>query len=330
MHQYLQYGAVSSSAQACFRLRAICNMYGTLADAVQRKRAADAECRGLERQLKLARRRDNAAKASSARAWALRGQLLHETLLMYVHADGETDLAVQHLMCKARQYHWPDKAPAEIAALVSSACLAADLDTLASLCNADAPSDELALKCTMNAVQQWSLAAWVKEQNYKGVAPPTATVLDRWEHLRASVPENVRPATWGTINDVAARMRATRWRRRFGGRRAKLPCREDVPLPDMQGKAPLNRILSPARHLHTTRLCYQSVCVVSTLRPLSCIAPERFLAHSCVPPCLRCAQRSGYTGKKNGTETRPRIRYQKQDRILGRPKELLLFSKTSD
>ena len=137
-------------------------------------------------------------------------------------------------------------------------------------------------------------------------------------------------AASGTINDVAARMRATPWRRRFGGRRAKLPCREDVPLPDMQGKAPLNRILSPARHLHTTRLCYQSVCVVSTLRPLSCIAPERFLAHSCVPPCLRCAQRSGSTGKKNGTETRPRIRYQKQDRILGRPKELLLFSKTSD
>jgi len=231
-------------------------MDGGLHGVRERKRAAETELRDIERQLKLARRRDKAAQASSARAWTLRGQLLNETLLIFVHADCHTDPAAQHLMRKARQFHWPTKELTEVAALVSAAFLEVDFETLARLCDEDSPSDELALARAMDVVQQWSLAQWVTTQNYKGVAPSTASVLDHWDDTRAGVPERVRPASWGASTDGAARMRATRWRRRFCGRFAKLPVRDDVPLPTMREKA---RQLSQLNKEHPATCTIRSV-----------------------------------------------------------------------
>ena len=71
------------------------------------------------------------------------------------------------------------------------------------------------------------------------VAPPSAAVLDHFEERRVAIPEPFRPRPWGTSASGASRMRLTRWRRRWGGRIAKLRPREVVSLDDMQNKAPL-------------------------------------------------------------------------------------------
>ena len=184
---------------------------------------------------KLARRRDTEARASRERAWVLSGQLRDEALLIFMLADCDSDPAVKHLASRARQHHWPDKDCTDIAALVSSAFLEAGFPTLAALLDTDAPSNQRALTHADGHVHQWSLAQWTKRQNAKGVAPSTQSVLDQCEAARAVLPASVRPRSWG--KGGAARAKASRWRKRFKGRYAKLRVRQDVPVPVMQEKA---------------------------------------------------------------------------------------------
>ena len=207
-------------------------------DLRQRTRAAEHALADVTHQHKLAKRRHAAARAAGERAWTLSGSLLDETLLIYTLADCNVTPAVRNLASRAREHHWPPADSETAASIVTSAFLAADLDRLAALSDTDAPANLRAFRHATDVVQQWRLAEWASAQNSKGVAPSTASVLAQWEAARAAVPASVRPAAWGSTSEGAARMRASRWRHRHGGRFAKLPLREAVDVPTMQNKAP--------------------------------------------------------------------------------------------
>ena len=160
-------------------------------------------------------------------------------LICFSLAEGIPDPAVVFLSQTGRQRGWAPKADDELALMVYDAYLAADTDDIIALCDFDSPRDSPALASAVGIVEQWRCATWAKPQNKKGVASPSAAVLDHFEERRVAIPEPVRPRPWGTSASGASRMRLTRWRHRWGGRIAKLRPREIVPLDVMQSKAPL-------------------------------------------------------------------------------------------
>ena len=79
--------------------------------------------------------------------------------------------------------------------------------------------------------------SWARGLNTdKGVAPNTDAVLRRLETRRMALPETGRAPDRGTIAEARARMWASRWRRRWGGRHGRIRARDDVPLREMRSK----------------------------------------------------------------------------------------------
>ena len=65
---------------------------------------------------------------------------------------------------------------------------------------------------------------------------------------RLRLPEAARPPSWGSVAQARARMRLTRWRRRWNGRHGKIRTRDDIPIQEMRDKAAL-RCFHPAKRL---------------------------------------------------------------------------------
>ena len=86
--------------------------------------------------------------------------------------------------------------------------------------------------------EEWGLKEWAEDLNRRrGLAPSTAAVLQEKERRRARVSAAVQPSAWGTAEGARGRMRATRWRRRWGGRFGSIRKREDVTPEELRAKA---------------------------------------------------------------------------------------------
>ena len=114
--------------------------------------------------------------------------------------------------------------------------LTADINQLVSLSNVDRHDDSHVLRAATDYVWQWRLASWTAQQNDKGITPPTSLVLDQWAKNRMAVPMDLRPPYWGSTALASARMRALRWRRKFGGRIGAIRVRQHTPVDVMQSK----------------------------------------------------------------------------------------------
>ena len=162
-----------------------------------------------------------------------------DPITIYALADYTAEPAVRFLMDAAKRRKWPPKAEEDLSRLVEEHFLKTDPEALAAWSDVNAPSDAATVKVALKYVEQWRLVAWTRNLNYdSGVAPSTESVLLRLEAARAQLPEELRPAGQGTSADAKARMWAYRWRRRWGARFMKIRARDDVPLKEMQEKAP--------------------------------------------------------------------------------------------
>ena len=202
-----------------------------------RKRELQAELATLRLQAKRARRNVVRRLSSMEREWLVAGDHLKVTLAIYMLTDYSMDASVAYLKRMGRQRRWPNKTHAELIRIVEELFLNADLQDLVLLSDWWSDVGDRIMQTAADFAWQWRLVAWSSRQNYKGIAPPTAIVLDEWARARAEVPAHLRPTGWGHSAQVSARMRVMRWRRRFAGRSGQIPPRERVPLETMRNKA---------------------------------------------------------------------------------------------
>ena len=208
-------------------------------DLRKQKQELDAAVAETRQALQQQRQRERDVRRAQDNVWAMTDTITRPMLTIYALADYTAEPAVRFLMDAAKRRKWPPKAEEDLSRLVEEHFLKTDPEALAAWSDVNAPSDAATVKVALKYVEQWRLVAWTRNLNYdSGVAPSTESVLLRLEAARAQLPEELRPAGQGTSADAKARMWAYRWRRRWGARFMKIRARDDVPLKEMQEKAP--------------------------------------------------------------------------------------------
>ena len=115
--------------------------------------------------------------------------------------------------------------------------MALDLNDLTNLTDAANPADAAALHDAQRWLEEWRLTTWARRQTVdRDVAPSTAAVLQRLSDDRAAAGRD-DPCKRGAAADVAARMWAVRFRRRWCGRYGRLAVGEHVDVREVVEKA---------------------------------------------------------------------------------------------
>ena len=215
-------------------------MASTLEDLRARLQEQRAALKAVNRHINGARRARARQARAAAKAWQLT-EHMRRVVLIAQHYALVLEPSVVYLKQQGRQRGWPVQSDEDLANMVGDMVLAADVTELGALISMEVPLDGAALKDAMKAVEEWRLAAWVQEQNRKGVTPSTRAVLEQFERRRGGLPEAAQPSSMGVCSDAGARKRASRWRRSWGGRLAALPVRDVIPVAEMREKAPAAR-----------------------------------------------------------------------------------------
>ena len=203
-----------------------------------RKRALDEALAANRAELKRARRGARDSTRAAARMWQLSDSTRRIALIAYVLADYHVEPAVRFLVASGRERHWPGKLEEELATMVEDHFLEVGETELAAITDMEGPADGKAMKAALSYVEQWRLAEWATRLNTdKGVAPSTEALLQQLEVQRLALPELVRPDARGSVVEPRARVWASSFRRRWGGRYGRIRVREHVPLEEMMAKA---------------------------------------------------------------------------------------------
>ena len=192
-----------------------------------------AEFADVHRAAKRLRKREATRRSASARVWLVEGVKLNIVLAIYVLADCRHEPAVSYLRRMGCQHRWLQNSDTELIVLVEDLFLAADINQLASLSHVDRHDGSHVLRAATDYVWQWRLASWTAQQNDKGITPPTSLVLDQWAKNRIA---ELRPPYLDSTAFASARMRALRWRRKFGGRIGAIRVRQHTTVDVMQSK----------------------------------------------------------------------------------------------
>ena len=209
-----------------------------LADLQARRAAVEETLGRVSLELKREAQRAKDAKKRLAKQWLLAGPIRRRVLISYRLAESPQP-AVKYLKHVGKRHDWPPKSDAELTSLVNDCFQNAGRDEIVAMVSPEDPScDKAALQEAVGYVEGWRLVKWTEELNSaKGVAPSNEMVLQRAEHNRLQLPEDLRFVTRGTIAENKARKWVRRWRLRWGGRLAKPVCREPLTLDEMRAKA---------------------------------------------------------------------------------------------
>ena len=213
-------------------------------------------------------RRAKAAAKSRARAWELTAELRKSPLSVYVLGGYEVEPAVRFLRDMGQRRRWPSIPDAAAHRMVEDLFLAADLEEIAAVSAAPDPHDSPPMRAAMKAVEEWKLVVWTRMQNSeRGVAPSTDAVLQRLAADRA-LAGHPCPHDRGTVADSPARMWATRWRRRWGGRSGTIRVVDELPVAERRDKAGVERLSTSFSVISRGR------CARRLLRPRALRAPS--------------------------------------------------------
>ena len=200
-------------------------------ELLESKAALDDALAAVKKQVKAAQKRLRSQ-------WRFPKLVQRVALILYDKGQHGLAAATAFLTKEAQKRQWPAKPEDEVRRFPEDWFLEVDVNEFAALCDAANPADLAAMRLATKFWQEWSLAAWVEEANLdKGVAPPTAAVLDHCEHLRAAAPQPVRPAAKGVMAQGKARAWAWRFRQRFGFIHGAIPTKDDMPVPELNEKA---------------------------------------------------------------------------------------------
>ena len=216
-----------------------------MGDLQEQKRKLDAEVSKLGGERKRVKSNATARQASANRQWVIDGFLRSVVLITLLRSDTVFDPAIVFLRQKGRQRHWPERTDEELTALFGDVFVAASVEELVSLDATYDPTDWNAQKTAVRLVEEWRVARWTETKNRQGLAPSTTAVLGEFARRHSRLSALIRPTPLGTADQGRARMRLTRWRRRFGGRIGKLPVREVVPVAEMVTKVAVRTARAP-------------------------------------------------------------------------------------
>ena len=192
--------------------------------------------------------RANRAASAAQRQWVLTEELRRIVLLMYVLSGYRVDAAVNFLSATGRQRHWPERREDELSKLVEQCFLDTSEGFIAHLCDEVSPLDEQAFRAAADRVVQWQVSVWTARQNHAvGVAPPTETCVAEFGRRLELLPEPVRPTIWAGAHTGTMRKRASRWRRRYGGRIGTVKARDELPRAALREKVLLNELVEPRK-----------------------------------------------------------------------------------
>ena len=184
------------------------------------------------------RRADTRAENAAKRAWNLDlfPDVRRVALIIHTLADYKVEPAVVYLRGAAGKRKWPKRDAAWIGALVDACFMEVDLWGLAALTHVDEPTDVGAMREAVACVEQWRAVIWRRGQTAeKQVAPYSAAVILQYERARAELPADIRPSVW--LGSVGEKKRASRWRKRWGGRFGTLRPRGIISLEELREKA---------------------------------------------------------------------------------------------
>jgi hypothetical protein len=213
----------------------------------------------LTRALAETRRALKKAKVAAravACAWRLDEELRNAVLSVYVLSGYDLEPAAACLLAHGRRRRWPALTTLRARTLVEDIFLNADLAELVAVGGVCAPNESAAMRAASKVIEEWKLVAWARRQNSeRGVAPTTDDVLQRLVSNRCADGHH-DPQGRGTAADAAARIWATRFRRRWCGRFGSITIADEPPAADMRAKAPLRcRISSSYRAVSCTYHC---------------------------------------------------------------------------
>ena len=198
---------------------------------------ANAALLEARRRLQNEQHRVAAAERKRKQQWRFSAELQRVALILYDKGHPDASAATAFLMRAAAKRKWQERPEADVRELVETMYLEVDLHDSVALCDITNPSDQRAMQSALRFWEEWCLAQWVEETNaQKGVAPPTAALLGRWETRRRNYPEGVRPSARGLPVEAWNRMWAMRFRKRWGIRHGAIRGRESMTVHEMLEK----------------------------------------------------------------------------------------------
>lgn len=181
-------------------------------------------------------RRAKAAAKQRAGAWHVSQRQQHVVLIVFIESGFSYEPATLYLARIGKRRGWPSVTSAQLERLVHDWFMATDLTNLTKLSDAAHPADPPALHDAQCWLEEWRITTWARHQNVeRGVAPSTSSVLQRVSHDRAAAGRE-DSFQRGITSDPAARMWASRFRRRWGGRYGRLIVGDDVDVPTVLEK----------------------------------------------------------------------------------------------
>lgn len=192
----------------------------------------------LKKQAKAAKQKQKDLAKKAKKLWQLTPFMNAVALIVYVLAGYTAIPAARYLMAEAARRKWPEKSEEELRRLVEDVFLNSEETDIACLCDLARPRNAKAAKAAVRWTEEWRLAVWVEDLNLaRGVAPPTDAVLERFEQQRRALPESVRPTCKGVADEARARMWASRWRRRWGGKHGRIRPKDEMTAEEKRAKA---------------------------------------------------------------------------------------------
>ena len=168
-------------------------------------------------------------------------------LIVFSLCNYDTAAAVQYLEMAGRKRRWPERPKAELQELVENLFLECDTEEETDLANISSPKDPKAFREAVRYSEEWQLSQFVAQQNVElGIAPSTASLLDRWNLRRTMYPEAARPPDAGSVAESRGRHFALRFRKRWGAKHGTIRVRDEIPVGEMRDKAGVSSSIGKA------------------------------------------------------------------------------------
>ena len=217
-------------------------MDGRLGELRTQRAAAQGAVAAARAKVKAAAQRVKDQAKKDRKTWVLTERQKHVALIAYAQAGCEVAPAMEFLAKAAAKHKWPKKTAEQLRDVVEGLFDGASVEELRELCDLENPKDLAAARQAVRLTEEWRLYRWVRGLNYgRGVAPPTETVLQRFEDQRLRLPEGVRPAYRGVAAMPSARMWAKRFRGRFAGKHGRIKCKSNMEPQEIRDKARSHR-----------------------------------------------------------------------------------------
>ena len=201
-------------------------------DMAEANSALRSVSRDIRLETKVAQRKQKAGKP-----WEITGFIWRVVLILYYLAGYQTFLAIPYLHRAGRKKRWEDPPDEFLDELVEKVFMTTPNYIFINLYDAQRPPDPDALREALKFQSEYAAMTWCMDMNQtKGLAPSSASVLDRLDAGNLALPEHLQSAVPQEPWLSTPRVFVHRWRRFWNGRFGRLRIVPDIELEELQNK----------------------------------------------------------------------------------------------